>query len=108
METIIKCSVDVESCYSSFGTIKKTIMDNKISNSNDYKYCDDKVENLENEDILHKYKYKLQDEDISLNFVEERSEMQCTDCKIIRDTRDKFLNHLNSRRHLKRVKLPKT
>ena len=55
-----------------------------------------KVENLENEDILHKYKYKLQDEDISLNFVEERPEMQCTDCKIIRDTRDKFLNHLNS------------
>ena len=47
-----------------------SIMDNKISNSNEYKYSDDiKVENLENEDILHKYKYKLQDEDISLNFV---------------------------------------
>ena len=77
-------------------------MDNKISNSNDYKHCEDKLENLENEDILDKYRYKLQDEDeMSLNFVEERSEMQCTDCKIIRDTKDKFLNHLNSRRHLK-------
>ena len=77
-------------------------MDNTTSNSNDYKHCDDKLENLENEDILDKYKYKLQDEDdISLNFVEERSEMQCTDCKIIRNTKDKFLNHLNSRRHLK-------
>ena len=77
-------------------------MDNTTSTSNDYKHCDDKLENLENEDILDKYKYKLQDEDdISLNFVEERSEMQCTDCKIIRNTKDKFLNHLNSRRHLK-------
>ena len=81
-------------------------MDNKTLNSNDYKHCDDILENLENEDILDKYKYKLQDEDdISLDFVEERSEMQCTDCKIIRDTKDKFLNHLNSRRHLKIIEM---
>lgn len=75
-------------------------MENKNSISNDFKQSVN-LESLEVEKFFEKYKYKLQDEDISFGFVEERSEMQCTECKIIRDTRDKFLNHLNSRRHLK-------
>lgn len=79
-------------------------MENKNSNSNDYKQCD-KSENLENEKFLDKYKYQLQDDDVNLHFVEERSELQCTECKIIRRTREKFINHLNSRRHLKIIEM---
>ena len=77
-------------------------MENKNSSTNEYK---DGLENSEIEKGLEKYKYKFQDEDINFQFVEERSEMQCTECKVIRDTRDKFLNHLNSRRHLKIIEI---
>ena len=75
-------------------------MENNNLSSNDHKQ-NVHLESLEIEKFFEQYKYKLQDEDISFGFGEERSEMQCTECKIIRDTRDKFLNHLNSRRHLK-------
>ena len=85
------------------------IMENKNSNSNDYKHHHDKLENLENGKIQDNY--KLHDDDEN-NFSfdceedEENSELRrCKDCKIVRVSKEKFLNHLNSRRHLKIIEM---
>ena len=65
------------------------------------------MKKIEDENNLDRYKYRLYDEDFGFYLVEERSEMKCKECKIIRGTKEKFLNHLNSRRHLRITEINK-
>ena len=79
-------------------------MENKNSNSTDYKHHCNKLENLENEKISDKYKQDDNRENDTQS-TEITFELRCKDCKIVRVTKEKFLNHLNSRRHLKIIEM---
>ena len=79
-------------------------MENGNLKSDNHKQCD-KSEKLEIAHFLDKYKYELQDDEINLHSTTERSALQCIECKIIRVTKEKFLNHLNSRRHLRIIEM---
>ena len=78
-------------------------MENKNSNSNDYKHQCNKLENFEDEKFYDKY--ETQNEENDNHFEEKVSELRCKYCKIVRISKEKFLIHLNSRRHLKIIEM---